>query len=38
VPTLVVYVVIATVAGLLAALVPARRAARLDVLEAITHM
>ncbi len=36
--TLVIYVIIATVAGLLAALIPARRAARLNVLEAIMHM
>ena len=35
--TLVIYVVIATVAGLLAASLPARRAARLNVLEAIAH-
>jgi putative ABC transport system permease protein len=35
--TLVVYVVIATIAGLLAASFPARRAARLNVLEAIAH-
>mgnify|MGYP001812007519 FL=1 len=36
IPTLVIYVAIATIAGLLAALVPARRAARLDILEAIS--
>jgi putative ABC transport system permease protein len=34
---LVIYVVIATVAGLLAASFPARRAARLNVLDAIAH-
>jgi putative ABC transport system permease protein len=33
--TLVVYVVVATIAGLIAASLPARRAARLNVLEAI---
>jgi putative ABC transport system permease protein len=37
VTTLVMYVVIATVAGLLAASFPARRAARLKVLDAIAH-
>ena len=37
VPTLVVYVIIATIAGLLAASFPARRAARLDILRAIAH-
>lgn len=36
-PTLVVYVVIATIAGLVAASFPARRAARLKVLDAIAH-
>jgi putative ABC transport system permease protein len=36
-PTLVLYVVIATIAGLLAASFPARRAARLNVLDAIAH-
>jgi putative ABC transport system permease protein len=35
--TLAIYVAIATVAGLIAASLPARRAARLDVLEAIAH-
>ncbi len=35
--TLVVYVVVASVAGLLAASFPARRAARLNVLEAISY-
>ena len=35
--TLVIYVIIATIAGLLAASFPARRAARLNVLEAIAH-
>ena len=35
--TLVVYVVVATIAGLLAASFPARRAARLDVLSAIAQ-
>ncbi len=35
--TLVIYVVIATLAGLLAASFPARRAARLNVLDAIAH-
>jgi putative ABC transport system permease protein len=37
VTTLVIYVVVATVAGLLAASFPARRAARLKVLDAIAH-
>ena len=37
VPTLVIYVVIATIAGLIAASFPARRAARLKVLDAIAH-
>jgi putative ABC transport system permease protein len=36
-PTLVIYVVIATIAGLVAASFPARRAARLNVLDAIAH-
>ena len=35
--TLAIYVVIATIAGLLAASFPARRAARLKVLDAIAH-
>ena len=35
--TLVIYVIIATIAGLLAASFPARRAARLNVLDAIAH-
>jgi len=35
--TLVIYVIIATIAGLIAASIPARRAARLNVLEAIAH-
>ncbi len=35
--TLVVYVVVATIAGLVAASFPARRAARLNVLDAIAH-
>ncbi len=35
--TLVIYVVIATLAGLLAAVFPARRAAHLNVLDAIAH-
>ncbi len=35
--TLVLYVVIATIAGLIAASFPARRAARLNVLDAIAH-
>ena len=35
VPTLVIYVIIATVAGLIAASLPARRAARLNILDAI---
>ena len=35
--TLVIYVIIATLAGLLAASLPARRAARLNVLEAIAQ-
>lgn len=37
VTTLVIYVVIATIAGLFAASFPARRAARLKVLDAIAH-
>lgn len=36
--TLVIYVVIATIAGLLAASLPARRAAKLNILDAISHM
>jgi putative ABC transport system permease protein len=36
-PTLGIYVVIATIAGLIAASLPARRASRLNVLEAIGH-
>jgi hypothetical protein len=35
--TLAVYVVIATIAGLLAASFPARRASRLNILDAIAH-
>ncbi len=35
--TLVIYVIIATIAGLVAASFPARRAARLNVLDAIAH-
>ena len=35
--TLVIYVVVATIAGLVAASFPARRAARLNILEAIAH-
>jgi putative ABC transport system permease protein len=35
--TLIIYVVVATIAGLVAASFPARRAARLNVLEAIAH-
>lgn len=35
--TLVIYIVVATIAGLLAASFPARRAARLNVLAAIAH-
>ena len=35
--TLVIYVIVATLAGLLAASFPARRAARLNVLDAIAH-
>ncbi len=35
--TLVTYVVIAGIAGLIAAIYPARRASRLDVLDAISH-
>ena len=35
--TLVIYVIVATLAGFVAALLPARRAARLNVLEAIAH-
>ena len=36
-PAMVVYLVVAAVAGLLAALVPARRANRIDLLEAISY-
>ena len=36
-PTMVVYLAVSAVAGLLAALVPARRANRLDLLEAISY-
>ncbi|NNE74381.1 MAG: ABC transporter permease [Acidimicrobiales bacterium] len=36
--TLVIYIVIATVAGLFAASFPARRAAKLNILDAISHM
>ena len=36
--TLVVYVLIATIAGLVAASIPARRAARLDILDAIQQL
>ena len=36
-PTMVVYLVVAAVAGLLAALVPARRANRINLLEAISY-
>lgn len=36
-PTLVIYLVVAAVAGMLAAFFPARRANRLNVLEAIAH-
>ena len=35
--TLVIYVIVATIAGLLAATFPARRAAKLNVLAAISH-
>ena len=35
--TMVLYLIVAAVAGLLAALVPARRASRLDLLEAISY-
>jgi len=35
--TLVIYVVVAALAGLIAASLPARRAARLNVLDAIAH-
>ena len=35
--TLVVYVIVATIAGLVAASLPFRRAARLNVLQAIAH-
>ncbi len=37
-PTLAIYVVVATLAGLLAASLPARRAARLNVLDAISQV
>ena len=37
-PTLAIYVVIATAAGLLAAALPARRAARLNILDAISSL
>lgn len=36
--TLVIYVIIATITGLLAASFPARRAARLNILDAIAHV
>ena len=36
--TLVIYVIVATIAGLIAAGLPARRAARLDILEAIQEL
>ena len=35
--TLVVYVIAAIIAGLVAAIIPARRAARLNVLEALQY-
>ncbi len=38
VPSLAIYVVIATIAGLLAASLPARRASRLNILDAISQM
>jgi putative ABC transport system permease protein len=37
VPTLAVFTLIAIIAGVLAAIVPARRAARLNVLEALAY-
>ena len=36
-PTMVIYLVVAAVAGLLAALIPARRANRINLLEAISY-
>jgi putative ABC transport system permease protein len=37
VPSIAVVMAVAAAAGVIAALLPARRAARLDVLEAISH-
>jgi putative ABC transport system permease protein len=37
VPSIVVFLVVAAIAGVLAAIPPARRAARLDVLEALAY-
>ncbi len=37
IPSLVIYVIVAAIFGLLAAIFPARRAARLNVLDAISH-
>jgi putative ABC transport system permease protein len=37
IPSLVIYVLVAAIFGLLAAIFPARRAARLNVLDAISH-
>ena len=37
VPSLVLFIVVATIAGLLAAILPARRASRLNVLEALQY-
>ena len=36
-PTMVIYLIVAAAAGLLAALVPARRASRIDLLKAISY-
>ena len=38
VPSLVIYVIVATLAGLIAASFPARRASRLNVLDAIHQL
>lgn len=38
IPTLVIFVLVASAAGLVAAFFPARRAARMNVLEAISHL
>jgi ABC-type lipoprotein release transport system permease subunit len=38
VSTLIAFIVVAVVAGTIAAIMPARRAARLDVLNALQHV